>query len=86
MFFMISFNALHTSLFVVDSGVTCSPDVGFGSDSGFSSEICPDFKSNPATPKEKFSPKGTLDEAECAKLTRNKWTASFRKLINRIRK
>lgn len=52
---------------------------GFGSDSGFSSDMC-------ATPKDKFSPRGTLDEAECAKLTRTKWTASFRKLINRIKK
>lgn len=59
---------------------------GFGSDSGFSSDICGDYKSNPTTPREKFTPHVTLDEADCAKLTRTKWTASFRKLINRIRK
>lgn len=59
---------------------------GYGSDSGFSSDVCGDCKSDVTTPKEKFSPKGTLDDAECAKLTRTKWTASFRKLINRIRK
>lgn len=60
--------------------------VGFGSDSGFSSDACGEYKSNATTPKEKFSPKGTLDEADCAKLTRTKWTASFRKLISRIKK
>ncbi|XP_017775983.1 PREDICTED: uncharacterized protein LOC108562220, partial [Nicrophorus vespilloides] len=59
---------------------------GFGSDSGFSSDVCADYKSDVTTPKEKFSPKGTLDDAECAKLTRTKWTASFRKLINKIKK
>lgn len=59
---------------------------GFGSDSGFSSDLCGDYKSNATTPKEKFSPKATLDETECAKLTRTKWTASFRKLINRMKK
>ncbi|KAI4471792.1 hypothetical protein MML48_1g14263 [Holotrichia oblita] len=59
---------------------------GFGSDSGFSSDACGEYKSNVTTPKEKFSPKGTLDEADCAKLTRTKWTASFRKLISRIKK
>nr|XP_023014887.1 tax1-binding protein 1 homolog [Leptinotarsa decemlineata] len=52
---------------------------GFGSDSGFSSEVC-------GTPKEKFCPKNTLDETDCSKLTRTKWTASFRKLVKRMRK
>ncbi|KRT84029.1 hypothetical protein AMK59_2615, partial [Oryctes borbonicus] len=59
---------------------------GFGSDSGFSSDACGECKSNATTPKEKFSPKATLDEADCVKLTRTKWTASFRKLISRIKK
>ncbi|KAJ8969767.1 hypothetical protein NQ314_001604 [Rhamnusium bicolor] len=59
---------------------------GYGSDSGFSSDICGDYKSNATTPKEKFCPNAILDEAECAKLTRTKWTASFRKLIRRIKK
>ncbi|CAG9770402.1 unnamed protein product [Ceutorhynchus assimilis] len=59
---------------------------GFGSDSGFSSDLCGDYKSNATTPKEKFSPKATLDEQDCAKLTRTKWTASFRKIIRRIKK
>ncbi|XP_044270769.1 uncharacterized protein LOC123015220 [Tribolium madens] len=68
------------------SQAACNSGKGFGSDSGFSSDICGDFKSNATTPKEKFSPNGTLDEADCAKLTRTRWTASFRKLINRIRK
>lgn len=63
----------------------CASIRGFGSDSGFASDCCPDYKSN-TTSKEKFHPKGTLDEADCAKLTRTKWTASFRKLINRIKK
>lgn len=60
--------------------------IGFGSDSGFSSDLCAEYKSNVTTPKEKFSPRATLDESECAKLTRTKWTASFRKLISRIKK
>jgi uncharacterized protein YukE len=68
------------------SQAACMSRKGFGSDSGFSSDLCVEYKSNAATPKEKFSPNGTLDEADCAKLTRTKWTASFRKLINRIRK
>ncbi|KAG5883370.1 hypothetical protein JTB14_022935 [Gonioctena quinquepunctata] len=59
---------------------------GFGSDSGFSSDICGDYKSNATTPKEKFCPRAVLDETECAKLTRTKWTASFRKLMKRIKK
>lgn len=59
---------------------------GFGSDSGFSSDICGDYKSNATTPKEKFSPNATLDENDCAKLTRTKWTASFRKIIRKIKK
>ncbi|KAH1008764.1 uncharacterized protein LOC109539367 [Dendroctonus ponderosae] len=59
---------------------------GFGSDSGFSSDICGDYKSNATTPKEKFSPNSTLDENDCAKLTRTKWTASFRKIIRKIKK
>ncbi|XP_030762818.1 FK506-binding protein 15-like [Sitophilus oryzae] len=59
---------------------------GFGSDSGFSSEICGEYKSNATTPKEKFCPPDTLDENDCAKLTRTKWTASFRKIIRKIRK
>lgn len=59
--------------------------LGFGSDSGFSSDLC-EYKSNATTPKEKFSPNGALDEQECAKLTRTKWTASFRKIIRRIKK
>lgn len=59
---------------------------GFGSDSGFSSDICGDYKSNATTPKDKFCPNGTLDENDCAKLTRTKWTASFRKIIRKIRK
>ncbi|XP_031348446.1 uncharacterized protein LOC116174646 [Photinus pyralis] len=63
----------------------CASIRGFGSDSGFASDCCPDYKSN-TTSKEKFHPKSTLDEADCAKLTRTKWTASFRKLINRIKK
>lgn len=58
---------------------------GFGSDSGFSSDLC-EYKSNATTPKDKFSPNGALDEQECAKLTRTKWTASFRKIIRRIKK
>lgn len=64
----------------------CASIRGFGSDSGFASDFCPEYKSNGTTPKEKFNPKATLDEADCAKLTRTKWTASFRKLINRIKK
>ncbi|XP_022915753.1 uncharacterized protein [Onthophagus taurus] len=71
---------------VVIRHMTTDSARGFSSDSGFSSDACGDCKSNVTTPKEKFSPKGTLDEAECAKLTRTKWTASFRKLINRIKK
>ncbi|KAJ8957078.1 hypothetical protein NQ318_007291 [Aromia moschata] len=59
---------------------------GYGSDSGFSSDICVEYKSNATTPKEKFCPNAILDEVECAKLTRTKWTASFRKLIRRIKK
>ncbi|XP_050300889.1 uncharacterized protein LOC126739305 [Anthonomus grandis grandis] len=59
---------------------------GFGSDSGFSSDICGDYKSNATTPKEKFCPTATLDEQDCAKLTRTKWTASFRKIIRKIKK
>lgn len=60
---------------------------GYGSDSGFSSDICADYKSNATTPKtEKFSPNAILDDDDCAKLTRTKWTASFRKLIRRIKK
>ncbi|XP_056641636.1 uncharacterized protein LOC130901921 [Diorhabda carinulata] len=59
----------------------------FGSDSGFSSDICADYKSNTTTPKEnKFCHNSTLNESDCAKLTRTKWTASFRKLIRRIKK
>lgn len=59
----------------------------FGSDSGFSSDVCADYKSNTTTPKEnKFCHNATLDESDCAKLTRTKWTASFRKLIRRIKK
>jgi len=58
----------------------------FGSDSGFCSDVCGEFKSEATTPKDKFCPKATLDESECAKLTRTKWTASFRKLINKIKK
>ncbi|CAH1105397.1 unnamed protein product [Psylliodes chrysocephalus] len=64
----------------------CSSFRRFGSDSGFSSDICADYKSNATTPKEKFCPNAVLDEADCAKLTRTKWTASFRKLIRRIKK
>ncbi|XP_076272885.1 uncharacterized protein LOC143204240 isoform X2 [Rhynchophorus ferrugineus] len=59
---------------------------GFGSDSGFSSDICGEYKSNATTPKDKFCPPDTLDENDCAKLTRTKWTASFRKIIRKIRK
>ncbi|XP_060534620.1 uncharacterized protein LOC132707018 [Cylas formicarius] len=58
----------------------------FGSDSGFSSDLCGDYKSNAATPKDKFCPSAALDEDDCAKLTRTKWTASFRKIIRRIKK
>ncbi|CAH0546518.1 unnamed protein product [Brassicogethes aeneus] len=57
---------------------------GCGSDSGFSSDICPDYKSTATTPREKFCPKASLDETDCDKLTRTKWTASFRKFVNRI--
>ncbi|XP_072390832.1 uncharacterized protein [Diabrotica undecimpunctata] len=65
----------------------CSSYRRFGSDSGFSSDICADYKSNTTTPKEhKFCPNAVLDESDCAKLTRTKWTASFRKLIRRIKK
>ncbi|CAH1141502.1 unnamed protein product [Phyllotreta striolata] len=66
----------------------CSSFRRFGSDSGFSSDICADYKSSAgaATPKEKFRPKAALDEADRAKLTRTKWTASFRKMIKRIKK
>ncbi|XP_066156952.1 myosin-8-like isoform X1 [Euwallacea fornicatus] len=60
---------------------------GFGSDSGFSSDVCGEYKSNTTTPKEeKFSHRAMLDETDCAKLTRTKWTASFRKIIRRIKK
>lgn len=59
---------------------------GFGSDSGFSSDLCADCKSLRNTPKEKFMPKATLDETDCVKLQRTKWTASFRKLINKVAK
>lgn len=59
---------------------------GFGSDSGFSSDMCTDCKSIRNTPKEKFTPKATLDETDCVKLQRTKWTASFRKLINKVAK
>lgn len=59
---------------------------GFGSDSGFSSDLGTDCKSLRVTPKEKFVPKATLDEADCVKLQRTKWTASFRKLINKVKK
>ncbi|KAL1517361.1 hypothetical protein ABEB36_001132 [Hypothenemus hampei] len=57
------------------------------SDSGFSSDVyCGDFKSDTTTLKEKFRPEATLDENDCTKLTRTKWTASFRKIIRRIKK
>nr|CAI5819258.1 unnamed protein product [Callosobruchus analis] len=63
---------------------------GFGSDSGFSSDMGAEFKSNgssAATPREtKFCPEAVLDDNDCVKLTRTKWTASFRKLIRRIKK
>ncbi|KAK9891401.1 hypothetical protein WA026_014640 [Henosepilachna vigintioctopunctata] len=62
---------------------------GFESDSGFSSDICTNYTGAASTPREKFctfTPPTTLDEAECAKLTRTRWTASFRKLIRKIRK
>ncbi|GLV32035.1 hypothetical protein CBL_12009 [Carabus blaptoides fortunei] len=59
---------------------------GFGSDSGFSSDLCTDCKSTRTTPKDKFTPKATLDETDCVKLQRTKWTASFRKLISKVAK
>ncbi|CAG9818906.1 unnamed protein product [Phaedon cochleariae] len=81
-------DASDTSSYSRDVG---KEDDGFGSDSGFSSDICADLKSNATTPKEKFPaekfrPTCTLDESDCAKLTRTKWTASFRKLMRRLKK
>lgn len=70
-------------------GAASSSMRGCESDSGFSSDICTNYTMTASTPREKFSPytpPATLDEVECAKLTRTKWTASFRKLIRKIRK
>ncbi|XP_044766504.1 rootletin-like [Coccinella septempunctata] len=70
-------------------GATSSSMRGFESDSGFSSDLCTNYTMTASTPREKFSPytpPATLDESECAKLTRTKWTASFRKLIKIIKK
>ncbi|KAL3283932.1 hypothetical protein HHI36_018100 [Cryptolaemus montrouzieri] len=70
-------------------GAASSSMRGFESDSGFSSDVCTNYTIGVSTPREKFAPftpPATLDEAECAKLTRTKWTASFRKLIKKIRK
>ncbi|KAJ8981464.1 hypothetical protein NQ317_000140, partial [Molorchus minor] len=53
---------------------------GCGSDPAF-----PQIFSNATTPKEKLCPNAVLDEVDCAKLTRTKWTASFRKINWKIK-
>lgn len=60
---------------------------GFESDSGFSSDICTDFKVGTSTPKTFNKYSASFDEdVQYTKLSHTKWTASFRKLIKKIRK
>lgn len=79
-------SSLSSSSHNLDISVAPQGVKGFGSDSGFSSDLGTDCKSLRVTPKEKFTPKATLDESDCVKLQRTKWTASFRKLINKVAK